>query len=166
MKESNRPRTLRLITVFLVLGASLGLVSAAIFGGIVPGFEPGGIHTHSPTVTYQGYFSVNYQGVYHFVQAVPVCRTGFPPCLASDESVFYLNSKNGTIRLIFYCGGIVKEYCNSPSQLPFIDGACLHVKGTLLEPSKWPSDQFSPSMHFNGDLYVFENQTLPAPSCH
>jgi hypothetical protein len=156
---------LRWGAVLLVLGASLGLMSAAIIAGIVPGFEAGGVHSLSPTATYQGYLGVDYQGVYRYVQAVPNCRTDFPPCLASDEALFYLNTKNGTIRLIFYCGGLVKDYCESPAQLTFNDGACLRVKGTLLEPSKWPSEQFSPLMHFKGDLYVFENQTLPQGSC-
>ena len=163
--NKKKPRLLTLGTVILVMGASFGIISAAIFGGIVPGFEYGGVYTHSPTATYQGYLSINYLGVYHYVHAVPICRTAFPPCHAPDEALFYLNAKNGTIRLIFYCGNIVKYYCESPSQLPFSDGTCLHVKGTLLEPSKWPSDQFSPSMHFSGDLYVFQNQTLPETSC-
>jgi hypothetical protein len=164
MKGSKRPY-LRLGAVLLVLGASLGLTSAAIIAGIVPGFEAGGVHRLSPTATYRGYLGVDYQGVYGYVEAVPNCRTGFPPCFTSDEALFYLNTENETIRLIFYCGGLVKNYCESPSQLPFSGGACIHVKGTFLEPSQWPSEKFSPSMHFRGDLYVFENQTLPKGAC-
>jgi hypothetical protein len=165
MKSGRKPRLLALGTILLVLAASLGVISIAFFGGFIPGVEYGGMYTHSPTATYQGSFSVNYVGIYHYVQAVPVCRTVFPGCIASSEAVFYMNARNGTIRLIFYCGSMVKYYCDSPSQLPFSDGTCLHVKGTLLQPSKWPSDQFSPSIHFSGDLYVFQNQTLAETSC-
>jgi len=152
-------------TVLLVVVMSLALISAAIFGGIMPGFEFGGVYTHSPTATYSGNLLINYVGVYHYVEAVPVCRTGFPPCLSPDQALFYLTAKNGTVQLVLYCGSVVKYYCESPSQLPFKDGACLHVRGTLLEPSKWPSDQYAPSIHFQGDLYVLENETLPDTSC-
>jgi hypothetical protein len=162
---SRNPRLLTLGTVLLVLAASIGVVSAALFGGIIPGFKYGGIYTHSPTASYSGYFSINYVGVYHNVQATPVCRTVFPPCLTRSEVVFLLNAKNGTIRLIFYCGGPVKYYCENPSQLSVSDGECLHVKGTLIEPSEWPGNEFSPRMQFDGDLYVFENQTLPETLC-
>jgi hypothetical protein len=163
--SSRKPRPLSIGTILLVLVASAGIVSAALLGGLVPGFRYG-VRTQSPTATYSGYFSINYVGVYHYVHAVPVCRTAFPPCLAHDEALFFLNAKNGTIRLVFYCGiSVVPYYCESPSDLSFGDGACLHVRGTLIEPSKWPSDQFSPSIGFEGDLYVFENQTLPATSC-
>lgn len=165
MKTNRKRKLLNLGTLLLVVAMSLALISAAFFEGIIPGFEYGGVYTHSPTATYSGHFSINYVGVYHYVQAVPVCRTAFPPCLSSGQALFYMNAKNGTIRLVFYCGSPVKYYCESPSQLPFNDGACLHVKGTLLEPSKWPTDQFTLSLHFSGDLYVFENETLPETSC-
>jgi hypothetical protein len=162
--STRKPRPLTIGTILLVLAASAGIVSAAIFGGFVPGFRYGA-RTQSPTMTYLGYLSVNYVGVYHYVQVTPVCRTAFLPCPANDEALFFLNAQNGTIRLIFYCGSGVPYYCESPSELSFSEGACLHVKGTLIQPSKWPTGQFSPSMRFDGDLYVFENQTLPELSC-
>lgn len=164
MKPTGKPRVLSLGAALLIFAACFGLMLTALFGGFIPGFEYGGVYTHSPTATYQGYMSINFLGIYHYVRAVPNCRSGFPPCATPDEALFFMNAKNGTIRLVFYCG-VVKYYCGSPSQLRFSDGTCLHVKGTLLEPSKWPSDQYKPSMHFSGDLYVFENQTLPETSC-
>jgi hypothetical protein len=163
--RKRKPRPLTIGTVLLVLAASAGIVSAALLGGLVPGFRYG-MRTQSPTATYSGYFSINYVGIYHYVHAVPVCRRAFPPCLANGEVLFFMNAKNGTIRLVFYCGStLAPYYCESPSDLSFNDGTCLHVRGTLIEPSKWPSSQFSPSMSFDGDLYVFENQTLPETSC-
>jgi hypothetical protein len=161
---SRNPRFLTLGTVLLVLAASFGIFSAAQFGGIIPGFMYGGVYTQSPTTTYSGYFSINYVGVYHNFQAMPVCRTAFPPCFAPGEVVFFLKANNGTIRLIFYCGGVVKYFCESPSQLSVSDGACLHVKGTLIEPSEWSSSRFDLSMHFDGD-FVFGSETLPKTSC-
>ncbi len=165
MKPSGKPRVLSIGAALLIFAACFGLMLTALFGGFIPGFEYGGVYTHSPTATYQGYLSINYLGIYHHVQAVPNCRSGFLPCATPDEALFFMNAKNGTIRLIFYCGSAVKYYCDIHSQLPFGDGACLHVKGTLIEPSKWPSRQYAPSMHFSGDLYVFENETLPETSC-
>ena len=164
MKRNRKRHLLTLGTVLLIVVISLAVISAAFFGGIIPGFEFGGVYTHSPTATYSGYFSISYVGVYHYVRATPVCRTEFPPCIASDEALFYMNAKNGTIRLIF-CGGVAKYFCESPSQLQFTDGTCLRVKGTLLKPSKWPGQLFSPTMNFEGDLYVFENETLPKIAC-
>jgi hypothetical protein len=165
--SARQPRPLSIGTILLVLVASAGIVSAALLGGFVPGLRYGlNTHAQSPTTTYSGYFSINYVGVYHYVYAIPVCRTAFPPCLASGEVLFFMNAKNGTIRLVFYCGSsLAPYYCESPSDLPFNDGTCLHVRGTLIEPSKWPSDQFSPTMNLDGELYVFENQTLPETSC-
>jgi hypothetical protein len=162
--SSRRSRPLAPGTILLVLVASAGIASAALFSGLIPDFRYG-VHMQSPTATYSGYLAINYVGIYHYVHAVPVCRTAFPPCVAHDEALFLLNAKNGTIRLIFYCGSGIKYYCDNPSQLPFRDGACLHVKGTLLEPSEWPSHQFNTSMHFDGDLYVIDSQTLPEISC-
>jgi hypothetical protein len=165
---SNRKRRpLTIGTILLVIAASAGIVSATLFAGFVPGFRYGAqVHVQSPTATYSGYFSINYVGIYHYAHAIPVCRTAFPPCLSSGEVLFFMNAKNGTIRLVFYCGSsLAPYYCESPSDLSFNDGACLHVRGTLIQPSKWPSDQFSPTMRFDGELYVFENQTLPNTSC-
>mgnify|MGYP001032081847 CR=1 FL=1 len=146
-------------TVVLVLGATLGLVSAAMVNSRLPGFEHfyRGVYLRSPTRTYQGYLSVDYEGVYHYVTAKPLCRNQYPPCFDSDEVVFYLGTTNGTIRLIFYCG---LDYCSEASQLPFGDGAHIYVKGTLIQPSAWPTTKFKPSLNFEGDLYVFQNRTL------
>jgi hypothetical protein len=158
-----KPRVLTIGTVLLVLAASTGVLSAALYGGFVPGFKYG-VSTQSPTTTYLGYFSASYVGIYHYIRAARVCRASFPPCLAHDEVVFFLNAKNGTVRLLFYCGA-AKEYCVSSDQLSFSEGACLHVKGTLIQPSKWPSNEFYPNMHFDGDVYVFESQTLTEDLC-
>lgn len=158
METNRKLKLLTLGAILLVVGASFGFMSAAIIQVIVPVFKGG--HTNSRS--YQGYVGVNYQGIYHYVTTIPICTTGFAHCTESNETVFYLTTKNARIQLIFYCG---KNYCDSPSQLPFSDGTCLHARGTLLEPSSWPSDQFSPSMRFDGDLYVFGNRSLPGTSC-
>jgi hypothetical protein len=159
MKGKKKQNILSVFTFLLIIVGISGLLSAAAIAGVLPGSQSS---VHSPTATYQGYFAVSYQGIYHYVVAVPFCAVLICP---ASETVFYLNTRNGTIRLIFYCGAFSIDYCYSATQLPFGDGTCLYVKGTLLQPSKWPSDKFSPPMHFNGDLYVFENETLPAASC-
>ena len=97
----------------------------------------------------------SFQGRYHYLTAVPKCRHNLFGCAAPDEVVFYLETDTTVIRLIFYCG-IVIDFCVRADQLPFRDGATIYVKGTLITPSKWPTDQYEPTMHFSGDLYVFE----------
>mgnify|MGYP001119853495 CR=1 FL=1 len=160
MRSEEKPR-ISTVSILLVLAASIGLVSAAMTNRQLPGFENfyGGIYarSQSPTVTYQGYLSMSFDGAYHYVAAEPLCRKTFPPCLAPDEVVFYLETERGTVRLIFYCG---LDYCSRATQLPFSDGAHIYVKGTFLEPSKWPAGQYEPNLQFIGDLYVFQNSTV------
>jgi hypothetical protein len=148
------------MTILLVLDGVLGLSAAAMIVGILPGFHGRGDFFPNAAATYQGYVSISFQGVYHYVIASPIC-TGSTHC-PNSENVFFLDAKNGTIRLIFYCDN---NFCEDPSQLAFGDGTCLHVKGTLIEPSEWPSHEFSPFMNFAGDLYVFESNALDAASC-
>jgi len=110
----------------------------------------------SPTATHTGYFSVGYTGVYNYVDAQPICALSFPPCLVGSEVVYYLTTSNATIRLIFYCGA---GYCWNAQQLPFKEGDEIHVKGTLLQPSDWPTNEYQPTLRFFGDLYVFNYTT-------
>ena len=154
-------------SILLVLAASTGLVSAAMINGQLPGFERFRAGTYrqnmlSPTITYQGYFSVSYNGTYHSVIAKPLCRNALPPCLDSDELVFYLDTDSRlVVRLIFYCGA---GYCSRADELPFRDGARIYVKGTLIEPSQWPTSRFEPTLQFKSELYVFQYTTLPESS--
>lgn len=143
-----------LVSLILVITAALGLVSAVLNPA-----NPPTVSFHSPTATHTGYLSVSYTGVYHYVDAHPLCAISFPPCWTPDEIVFYLVTANETVRLIFYCEfGL--EYCTHADQLPFHDGARIYVKGTLLVPSDWPTNQFEPSLQFNGDFYVFQYKAL------
>ncbi len=135
-----------LVSLILAITAALGLVSAVLNGTPTVPF-------HSPTATHTGYFSVSYTGVYHYAIAQPLCSQNFPPCWAPGEVVWYLTTENATIRLIFYCG---LDYCSSAQQLPFHDEAKIYVKGTLLQPSEWPTSEYQPTLQFIGDLYVFK----------
>ena len=148
------------ISVLLILAASIGLLSAMT--------THGGIFYHttstSPTKTYSGYFGVTYYGIYHHVWGVPSCNKVFPPCFQAEEIVFYLVTSSERIRLIFYCGA-VPYYCSSPDDVPLSEGSCIFAKGTLLVPSKWPTNQFEPSLQFGGDLFVFQYSTVSESSC-
>ena len=135
-----------LVSLILAITAALGLVSAVLNGTPTVPF-------HTPTATHTGYFSVSYTGVYHYVTAQPLCSKNFPPCWIPSEVVWYLTTENATIRLVFYCG---LDYCTSPEQLPFRNGARIYVKGTLIEPSDWPTKNYQPTLQFGGDLYVFK----------
>jgi hypothetical protein len=111
---------------------------------------------HTPTATHTGYFSVSYTGVYHYVETEPLCSKNFPPCWVPNEVVFYLTTENETVRLIFYCS---VGFCYSAQELPFHDGDRIFVKGTLIQPSDWPSNKYQPTLEFVGDLYVFKYAT-------
>jgi hypothetical protein len=174
MKSGKKSKILSPVTLFLVLAAAAGLMTTAIMEGIVPGFVIGGIYSRSPTITYQGSLAVNYVGVYHVIQAQPICNSAFPPCFAANETVFFLSTRNGTIRLVFYCGKTMQglttitgwvDFCSNASQLQPNDGVCLHVEGTLLQPSSWPNKQYLPSLRFDADLFVFSYTQVPQATC-
>lgn len=173
VKKESKSRILSPVAVLLVLAAAAGLMASAIIGGIVPGFV-GGIYSHSPTITYQEFLAVDYIGVYHVIQAQPVCNSAFPPCFEANETLFLLTTENGSVRLMFYCGttreGVTTitgwlDLCSNSSQLELNEGICLHVKGTLLQPSSWPSRQYHPLIRFEGDLVVFSYNQLAQASC-
>jgi hypothetical protein len=144
----HRPIVSRIVSGVLVISAILGLVSGVIIGTSVPT-----VPFHSPTATHTGYFSISYTGVYHYVVARPLCDYNTPPCGLPGEVVWFLTTVNATIRLIFYCGN---DFCSGPEQLPFREGEIVYVKGTLLTPSEWPTNQYRPALEFLGDLYVFK----------
>jgi hypothetical protein len=141
----------------LVKGKKASLVSIVImivvvvslFSAWIPSYR---ISFQSPTATHTGYVGMSYTGVYHYVNAQPLCAQSFPPCLVGGEAVFYLSTPNATIRLVFYCGA---GYCWNAQQLPFKDGDEIHVEGTLLRPSDWPTSKYQPTLQFFGDMYVF-----------
>ena len=147
------------ISILLILAASVTILSALTAkGGLL-------YHSISPTITYSGYLGTSYNGTYRYVVAKALCDKSFPTCFQEDEVVFYLDTGREVIRLIFYCGTDYSEYCRSVGEVPLRDGTCVLVKGTLLIPSKWPTDQFTPSLQFAGDLYVFQYSTFSESSC-
>lgn len=141
-----KPSVRTLVSLILVITAASGLVSAVLNA-------TSNVSFHSPTATHTGYFSVSYTGVYHYVTAEPLCSMNFPPCWTPSEVVFYLTTENETVRLVFYCG---LDYCYSAQQLPFHDGERIYVKGTLIQPSDWPTSKYQPALQFIADLYVFK----------
>ena len=146
MREPFSMRTL--VSLILLITAVLGVVSAVLNAG-----NTSTISFHSPTATHTGYFSVSYTGVYHYVEAQPLCSKNFPPCWVPSEVVWYLTTENETVRLIFYCG---VGYCYGAQELPFHDGDRIHVEGTLIQPSDWATSEYQPALQFIADLYVFK----------
>ena len=136
-------------SALLLLACASGFVSAVA--------KPQGVTWHSPTRTYRGFLSTAYYGIYQVVTTTPVCRSSTPPCLDSDEVVFYLVTSNALlVRLIFYCG---PDYCRQSKDVPLDVGAHVYVNGTLIEPSQWQSELSEPHLYFIGDLYVFQYRT-------
>jgi hypothetical protein len=114
---------------------------------------------------HSGYLSQEFNGTFHAER-----------WLGAGELVFWLDSQEGRVRLLFYCGaensssstqenlGVrgqgmtlavnvnIKQYdhyCADPSEVQFKDGDWIHVRGTLIVPSQL-------SARFIGDLYVME----------
>ena len=136
----------------IIASALLLLACASGFASAVA--KPQGVTWHSPTGTYHGFFSTAYYGIYEVAMTTPVCRASFPPCLESDEVVFYLITGTGLfVRLIFYCG---PDYCRQSKDVPLDVGAYVYVNGTLIEPSQWQPELSEPHLYFIGDLYVFQ----------
>ena len=147
-KKSASPLSFASITVTII--AVLSLLTTTTVANSRISF-------HSPTATYSGFLSVRYTGVYHYVDAQPVCESS-PLCLVPSEIVFYLATENATIiRLVFFCGAGV---CLSAEQLPFSDGMKINVQGTLIVPSSWQSSEYQPTLRFIADLYVFNYTTV------
>lgn len=137
-------------SLLLMTAATMALVSGATYNV--------GVHWHSPTMTYHGYFSVGYSGIYRYVEAIPTCSKTFPPCFDAYPIVFYLETDGGLlVRLILQCG---LEDCYRADQVPLAVGARIHVKGTLIEPSQWLTLRYEPRLYFVGDLYVLQYSSM------
>jgi len=136
--------------------ASVIVATVALLGVLSASLPNPPLTFQSPTATHTGIVGASYTGVYHYVNAQPLCALTFPPCLVGSEVVWYLTTPNETIRLIFYCG---VGYCWNAQQISFKDGDMIHVEGTLLRPSDWPTNRYQPPLQFFGDLYVF-NYTI------
>lgn len=138
-------------SLLLMMAATMGLISESMYNV--------GVQWHSPTMTYQGYLSVEYSGIYRYVEAIPTCSKAFPPCFDAYPLVFYLETDNGLlVRLILQCG---LEDCYRANQVPLTGGTRIHVKGTLIEPSQWPAPTYEPRLYFVGDLYVRQYSSMP-----
>jgi len=146
------------VMLLLIIVCVWGVIISEASSGVSPQLNRvfGTSSSFSPTMTYSGYLAISFYGTYQYVTAVPVCHNNFIPCLSDDQTVFYLQTSNGMVRLIFYCR---IDYCDYPNQIGLPLGTHLIAKGTLLVPSKWPRTEFEPALSFAGDLYVF-NYTL------
>ena len=139
------PRNFAAVTIILVSTLSLFTIT-------MPTSTPK-VSLHNPTATFNGYLSVSLAGVYHYVDTQPLCGEVFPPCIVTNQPVFYLTTKNGTdIQLVFYCGD---HYCDLAQQIHLSEGGKISVDGTLMVPSRWPTSEYQPTLYFIADLYVF-----------
>jgi hypothetical protein len=100
----------------------------------------------SPTRTFNGYVNAVFHGVFHHQVVQPY------------EDVFYLDTGEQRIRLIFYCKSEQWNYCRLTSQLNVTEGQHITVRGTAIEPSQWQSELSQPRLEFVADLYVAEVQ--------
>jgi hypothetical protein len=144
-------------------GLASGLLAICLLSWIPFLGSPGNLAAIN--AEHSGYLSQEFNGTYH-VNWWPNVK----------EWAFWLDSQEGQVRLLFYCGaentttstqdnlGIMGQgvtlginvnvqhydhYCADPSEVLFKDGDWIHVRGTLIVPSQL-------SAKFIGDLYVME----------
>jgi hypothetical protein len=165
------------VAALLIIVSPLSVVSAYLtqispYAGVWCGeaYRPGGpteMRCLRYTREYQGIVNYSVSGIFRHVMSEN--QTG------ASEVVFTLqNNTVGLLRLIFYCkngtivttwdtgGGVFGgyEFCET---VPFDDGTFILIHGTLITPSQWEPELSTPTLWFNGDLYVMEveGQNLP-----
>ena len=73
----------------------------------------------------------------------PVCSLATPPCAISNSPLYYITVNGWNYRLIF----------PSSMKLP-LNHVNIMVTGVFVTPSTYQADQWTPQMHFRGDIYV------------
>ena len=92
-------------------------------------------------------YNVTVLGVIKASQVAPACALSNPPCAISPTSVFYVVVNGRNYRLIFSNDTFV------PAN---VTGTNVVVTGSYVTPSTFNADQWTPSITFYGDIYVFK----------
>jgi hypothetical protein len=111
----------------------------------------------APTATFEGSMNFEAHGRLHVVQVQQLCNE--LPCSKDSVTVYYLETEQGAIQLVFGCAYppcTLNNYVQIASGLQLINGTEMTATGTMLVPSQWSSSNFKPVLHFYGDLFVFK----------
>ena len=91
--------------------------------------------------------NVTVLGVIKASQVAPVCSLSNPPCAISPTSLYYVVVNGRNYRLIF------SNYNLVPSS---VIGMNVVVTGAYVTPSAYNAGQWTPSIVFYGDIYVYK----------
>ena len=92
-------------------------------------------------------YNVTVLGVMKASQVAPACALSNPPCAISPTSVYYVVVNGRNYRLIFSNDTFV------PGN---VTGTNVVITGAYVTPSTFNADQWTPSITFYGDIYVYK----------
>ena len=92
-------------------------------------------------------YNVTVLGVMKASQVDPACALSTPPCAISPTSIYYVVVNGRNYRLIFSNNTFI------PAN---VTGTNVVVTGAYVTPSTFNADQWTPSITFYGDIYVFK----------
>ena len=95
-------------------------------------------------------------GVLKTSQVNPACALNNPPCAISPASIYYVVVNGRNYRLIFANNIVVP---------PNLSGTNVVITGAYVTPSTFNAGQWTPSITFYGDIYVYKLtffNTLPS----
>lgn len=110
--------------------------SPSPFGSSSNGFPPPP-QSHNVTVL----------GVIKALQMAPACALSNPPCAIAPSSIFYVVVNGRNYRLIFANNIVI------PASL---SGTNVVITGAYVTPSTFNADNWTPSITFWGDIYVYK----------
>jgi hypothetical protein len=87
--------------------------------------------------------NVTLTGVMTVVQVAPACSLSNPPCAISDSPLYYLTVNGQNYRLVF----------SNSTTIP-LNLSRIMVIGVYVTPSTYKASQYTPQIHFRGDIYV------------
>jgi len=92
-------------------------------------------------------YNVTVLGVMKASQIDPACALSNPPCAISPTSIYYVVVNGRNYRLIF---------SNETSIPANVTGTNVVVTGEYVTPSSYNAAQWTPSITFYGDIYVYK----------
>lgn len=92
-------------------------------------------------------YNVTVLGVMKASQVDPACALSTPPCAISPTSIYYVVVNGRNYRLIFSNNTFI------PAN---VTGTNVVITGAYVTPSTFNADQWTPSITFYGDIYVYK----------
>jgi len=92
-------------------------------------------------------YNVTVLGVMKASEVDPTCALSTPPCAITPTSIYYVVVNGRNYRLIFSNNTFI------PAN---VTGTNVVITGAYVTPSSFNADQWTPSITFYGDIYVFK----------